>query len=104
MMQTTTIKCFGWNQHFDGKYTRIDDDFVTEIEFKHKYGMDDEHLAKKAWQFAYNEITEWDDENWIDTKVLSRISLCGEHGEFEVDSIHQYPSYVDQFVSKFIDM
>lgn len=92
---TTTIKCFGWNQNFDGKYTRVDDEFVTEIEFDH-YEMNDEQLAKKAWQFASNRITAWDDENCIDTKVLEHIVLCGENGEFEVDSIHQYPCYTNK--------
>ena len=95
MRQTTTkITCHGWTQHYDGQIAQVDDDFEVEIEFKHREGIDDAHLAKLAWDFAYNEISEYDFENLVDTKVLSKICMCGEEGEFEVDSLHRYPCYV----------
>lgn len=97
MSEETTIKCFCYNQHFDQALgvTIPDDDFTAEIKFTHKCGIDDAHLAKEAWSFAYNEITQYDDEDMIDTTVLRRILLCGENGEFEVDAIHQYPMYTE---------
>lgn len=101
----TRIKCYGNNQHFNGDYTVLDDDWEVELiyEWPAYKPMDDEHLAKQAWAYADNTLTadSYDDENCIYTKRLSRITVDsrdkldheGNPLTFDVDELHQYPSY-----------
>ena len=101
----TRIKCYGNNQHYNGDYTVLDDDWEVELiyEWPVYKPMDDEHLAKKAWAYADNTLTadSYDDENCIYTKRLSRITVdsCdkldheGNPLTFDVDELHQYQSY-----------
>lgn len=105
MNEWTRIKCYGYNQHYNGDYTVLDDDWEVELiyEWPAYKPMDDEHLAKIAWAHSDNILTadSYDEDNCIYTKCLSRITVdsCdkldheGNPVTFDVDALHQYPSY-----------
>lgn len=91
-MQEIIIKCFGFKKIMENGHWETSEDFEREIPFRYRYGIDDEHLAKKAWSHAKGEIEVWDDTGEQVT-FLSRIELFGEDGKFDVIAGHIYPSY-----------
>lgn len=92
-MQEIIIRCFGYTKIMQDGHWLSSENFEREIPFRYRYGIDDEHLAKKAWSHAEGKIVEWDEEGYEETVCLSKISLVGENGRFEVDGLHVYPSY-----------
>lgn len=93
-----SIKCTGWDQAYSERtgHTEIQGDWEQWIDVEVSDGIDDDHLAREAWTEAEAEIEEYDDENCIDTCVLSEILVHGENGWFSVDRAHKYPSYLEK--------
>lgn len=93
-----TIKCKGWDQSYSERTRRVEiqGDWEREFLCDFKNGINDEKLAKEAWNAAELALCEYDDDNCTDTVCLSEIIVHGENGWFSVDSAHKYPSYLDK--------